>query len=185
MKRGATASGGGGKVPKGSREAIPVGETPRRTLDSDKGGRGRVFIHWNVGGLNALLNNDQRKQLLQKLVREHEPHVLSLSEHKISSQKIEAFKTKMEEMLPNYKAHWAISQKPGYSGVVAFVRENLEHSAQIDPVCSINEGRVVTVELDDVFVVNAVSQAFPLISFFLPSLWPLHSSQRSKPSIAP
>jgi len=66
------------KVPDGP---IPRSETPRPAQSAD----GSVsIIHWNVGGLNGLLNKPERTALLRRLVEEEQPAILSFSEHKVS-----------------------------------------------------------------------------------------------------
>lgn len=138
------------KLEEGPLKATPT--PPRAPPDA----HARMLVHWNVGGLNGLLNNEQRHALLLRLVSEHKPDVLGISEHKCSRDKYEAVESRLNDKVPGYAAHWAIAERKGYSGVLVLVRDGVEvHSVEIDPVSALqSEGRVVTLELDDVYVVN-------------------------------
>ena len=98
-----------------------------------------TLIHWNVGGLNSLLNGkdaEARKALLKKLVAEEAPDVLAISEHKLSEEKKAAGEKALLELLPGYAAHWAVcTAKKGYSGVVCLVKDGTQYSvAEVDSV---------------------------------------------------
>lgn len=160
-------------------EAIVRSDTPRKERISC----GLVAVHWNVGGMNSLLSKDDKRALLSTLVETESPDILCFSEHKFSTAKLDAGAKALLELVPGYKAHWAVcTAKNGYSGVVALVKDGLELAAapQIDTVGwltqggktavarvtvdgghffaqvgSLNEGRTLTLELADVFVVVA------------------------------
>lgn len=58
-------------------------------------------------------------------------------------------------LCPSYKAHWTIcTAKNGYSGVGVLVKRDLKViGVKLDEVCNLKEGRTVTIELEDTFVV--------------------------------
>ncbi|MGE4178451.1 MAG: exodeoxyribonuclease III, partial [Limisphaerales bacterium] len=102
------------------------------------------LISWNVNGLRAVL----RKNFLEYLAQEG-PDVLCLQETKATAEDVES-------VWPSeYSAHWNSAEKKGYSGTAILTR--------IPPVrmlCGIGvaehdrEGRVLTAEFQDYFVVN-------------------------------
>ena len=136
-------------------DSIPRSETPRQPLVD-----GLALVHWNVGGLNGLLNGknaEERKALLTALVETEHPDVIAISEHKLQQKNVPAAEKDLLALLPGYKAHWAVcTAKNGYSGVVALVRDTLTPSVALDTVCeSLHEGRTITLSFDDVHAVLA------------------------------
>ena len=118
-----------------------------------------TLIHWNVGGLNGLLNGkdaEARKALL-KLVAEEAPDVLAISEHKLSEEKKAAGEKALLDLVPGYAAHWAIcTAKKGYSGVVCLVKDGTQAAVlEVDTVGALHEGRTITLALDGLSVVAA------------------------------
>ena len=119
-----------------------------------------TLIHWNVGGLNGLLNGkdaEARKALLKKLVAEEAPDVLAISEHKLSEEKKAAGEKALLDLVPGYAAHWAIcTAKKGYSGVVCLVKDGTQAAVlEVDTVGALHEGRTITLALDGLSVVAA------------------------------
>ena len=118
--------------------AEPIARTPTERRPRAEGGL--VLVHWNVGGLNGLLNGknaDERKQLLTALVEAERPDVLAISEHKLQEKNVAAMEAALLELLPGYRAHWSVcTAKNGYSGIVALVRETLSPEVTLDAVCS-------------------------------------------------
>ena len=103
-----------------------------------------TLIHWNVGGLNGLLNGkdaEARKALLKKLVAEEAPDVLAISEHKLSEEKKAAGEKALLDLVPGYAAHWAIcTAKKGYSGVVCLVKDGTQAAVlEVDTVGALHE----------------------------------------------
>jgi hypothetical protein len=147
----------GGKAPQTSgakavaagAEEIPVVVGPR----AERVAGGITFAHWNVGGLNGLLNNPQRRALLEKLVATEKPEVLAISEHKLSEEKLATGKAALAGMLSGYSSHWAVSTaKKGYSGVAVFVKEGVPVvGAEVDVIGGLKEGRSVMIELEHCF----------------------------------
>jgi len=102
------------------------------------------IISWNVNGLRAVL----RKNFLEYLNAES-PDILCLQETKATPDDV-------EQLWPaHYTTYWNTAQKKGYSGTVIFTR-----TRPISVVNGIkmtehdNEGRVITAEYDDFFLVN-------------------------------
>ena len=137
-------------------DSIPRSETARKPLVEG----GLVMVHWNVGGLNGLLNGknaEERKALLTALVDTEKPDVIAISEHKLQQKNVAAAENDLMALLPGYKAHWTVcTAKNGYSGVVALVRDTLAPKVALDTVCeSLHEGRTITLSFDDVHAVLA------------------------------
>lgn len=151
-----TKAGSSGPVTAGAKaaangaESIERSDTPRPPKEA-----GLVFAHWNIAGLNGLLKSEERKQRLLSLLKEEDPDVLALSEHKLSEATVTAGAQALMALCPSYTAHWAIcTAKNGYSGIGVLVKRGLKVlSVKLDEVCNIKEGRTVTLELEEVFLV--------------------------------
>jgi exodeoxyribonuclease-3 len=107
-------------------------------------GSGVKIISWNVNGLRSVM----RKNFLDYLAKE-EPDVLCLQETK-------AMEEEVERLWPvTYTTYWNCAQKKGYSGTVTFTRTRpLSVSCGIGNKEHDNEGRVLTTEFADFFLVN-------------------------------
>src|ERR1700741_475650 len=102
------------------------------------------LISWNVNGLRAVL----RKNFLDYLATEA-PDILCL-------QEVKAGPNDVEQLWPaTYTTYWNCAEKKGYSGTVLFSR-----TRPLNVTCGINlpehdrEGRVLTAEYPDFFLVN-------------------------------
>lgn len=114
---------------------------------------------WNVNGIRAVV----KKGTFQKFVKEEKPDVICLQETK-------AERGQAEIDLPEYEEYWHSSaRKKGYAGTAIFVKSDIEvhevllgfpddirakyklEDAYGDPNA---EGRVLAVELDDLWVVT-------------------------------
>ncbi|MFN0067819.1 MAG: exodeoxyribonuclease III [Limisphaerales bacterium] len=102
------------------------------------------LISWNVNGLRAIL----RKNFLDYLAAER-PDVLCLQETKCTPDDV-------ERLWPaDYLTHWNSAAKKGYSGVALFTRTPpLKVSTGIGHAEHDGEGRVLTAEFPDFFLVN-------------------------------
>ena len=108
---------------------------------------------WNVNGLRAVI----RKGALQEFIAEYRPDILCLQETK-------AKQGQAEIDLPEYEELWNSAERPGYAGTAIFtkrkplsVRYDLPSDIAMadefgDPL---TEGRVLTAEFDDFFLVDA------------------------------
>jgi exodeoxyribonuclease-3 len=103
------------------------------------------LISWNVNGLRAAL----RKNFLDYLDAE-KPEVLCLQETKCEPSDIEQL------WLSTYRTFWNTAQKKGYSGTAIFTKTApLNVTQGIGVGAHDREGRVLTAEFADFFLVNA------------------------------
>jgi exodeoxyribonuclease-3 len=102
------------------------------------------LISWNVNGLRAVL----KKNFVEFLDAE-QPDILCLQETKCSPEQI-------EQLWPrHYTAYWNSAHKKGYSGTAIFTKEiPLKITPHIGIAEHDNEGRVLTAEYKDFFLVN-------------------------------
>jgi len=102
------------------------------------------IISWNVNGLRAVL----RKNFLEYLKSES-PDILCLQETKATPDDV-------EQLWPaHYTTYWNSAQKKGYSGTVIFTRTRpIAVTNGIKMPEHDNEGRVLTAEYKDFFLVN-------------------------------
>jgi exodeoxyribonuclease-3 len=102
------------------------------------------LISWNVNGLRAVL----KKNFLEFLDAE-KPNVLCLQETKCTPDQV-------EQLWPaSYATFWNSAEKKGYSGTAIFTRERpLKVTPHIGIAEHDSEGRVLTAEYADFFLVN-------------------------------
>ncbi|MBI3417518.1 MAG: exodeoxyribonuclease III [Verrucomicrobia bacterium] len=102
------------------------------------------LISWNVNGLRAVL----RKNFLDYL-DEEKPDVLCLQETKAAPEQV-------EQLWPaSYTTFWNTAEKKGYSGTAIFARKRpIKVSRGIGVGDHDREGRVLTAEFGDFFLVN-------------------------------
>jgi exodeoxyribonuclease III len=102
------------------------------------------LISWNVNGLRAVL----KKKFLNFLDTE-QPDVLCLQEIKCSQDDV-------EQLWPrHYTTFWNSAVKKGYAGTAIFIKNRpLNVAPHIGIVEHDQEGRVLTAELNDFFLVN-------------------------------
>lgn len=115
------------------------------------------FISWNVNGLRAVL----KKGAIQKLIDEKSPDFLCLQETKCKEGQAEVD-------FEDYKEIWNSAERPGYSGTAIFSKtsplsvqtgfpEDLEIKYNWDEDLygtPLNEGRVLTAEFEEFFLVT-------------------------------
>ncbi len=102
------------------------------------------LISWNVNGIRAAL----KKGFMEFLENEN-PHIICLQETK-------AMREQVEEEFANYPhQYWNHAEKKGYSGTAVLSKEEpLQASYGIGIEKHDNEGRVVTLEFKDFYLVN-------------------------------
>ena len=102
------------------------------------------LISWNVNGLRAVL----KKNFLEFLAAE-KPDILCLQETKCSPDQV-------EQLWPaNYTTFWNSADKKGYSGTAIFTKSRpIKVTPHIDILEHDREGRVLTAEYQDFFLVN-------------------------------
>jgi exodeoxyribonuclease-3 len=102
------------------------------------------LISWNVNGLRAVI----KKNFLE-FIHSERPDILCLQETKCTPDDV-------EQLWPaHYKTFWNSAQKRGYAGTAIFVKDRpwtvVPHIGMVEHD---QEGRVLTAEADDFFLVN-------------------------------
>jgi exodeoxyribonuclease III len=102
------------------------------------------LVSWNVNGVRSAL----RQGLMEFLITE-KPDVLCLQETKAHPEDVEV------SWPDGYHAHWHSADKRGYSGTLTIIRPPTRSvNRGLGRLLTDTEGRVLTVELDDFFLVN-------------------------------
>lgn len=103
-----------------------------------------LLVSWNVNGLRACVRKGG-SQWLHACGAE----AVCLQEVRCGEAQLE------EDVLPGYTAHWHPADKPGYAGVATFTRrEPLSVTRGLGNPELDREGRLLTVELDALYLVN-------------------------------
>ena len=102
------------------------------------------LISWNVNGLRAVL----RKNFLEFLDEEN-PDILCLQETRAEPNEV-------EQLWPaSFTTYWNTAEKKGYSGTAIFTKKRpLQITTGIEVAVHDREGRVLTAEFADFFLVN-------------------------------
>jgi len=102
------------------------------------------LISWNVNGLRAVL----RKGFLEYLDSER-PHILCLQETRCGPDDV-------EQLWPtSYTTYWNVAERKGYSGTAIFTKTRpLSIRQGMGQPEHDGEGRVLTAEFKDFFLVN-------------------------------
>ena len=102
------------------------------------------IISWNVNGIRAAI-----KKGFLDFVNEYDPDIICLQETKAHPEQVELD-------LPKYPyQYWNWAEKKGYSGTAIFSKiKPVDISYDLDIVKHDNEGRVITLEYDDYYLVN-------------------------------
>ena len=115
------------------------------------------LFSWNVNGLRAVL----KKGTFQDFLAKYNPDVLCLQETKAQRDQV-AFDS------PDYKEYWNSARRKGYAGTAIFVKNDIsvlrtysdfEKYPDLEVTGDefgepMNEGRVLTIELEDLHVVT-------------------------------
>lgn len=103
------------------------------------------FVSWNVNGLRAALRNG-----FADFAAELRPDFLCLQEAKAAPEDVD-----FDFLGPEYLAFWNCAEKKGYSGtVICTTKKPLSDSRGIGIARHDKEGRVITLEYPDYFLVN-------------------------------
>lgn len=103
------------------------------------------LVSWNVNGIRATLGKG-----LPEFVATERPEILCLQETKAREEQVE-----LPLEFGGYKSFWNSAQKPGYSGVAVFTRdEPLSVRLGMDLEDHDREGRVITLEYPGFHLVN-------------------------------
>lgn len=128
-----------------------LGVTPRKVGGVEKKSESNPnmlkFISWNVNGIRAIEKKD-----FVNLVHELSPDILAIQE---TRAQLEQLSEKLKN-IDGYISYWFSAEKKGYSGVGIYCKQIPENviygigEEQFD-----SEGRVITVEFEDYFLINA------------------------------
>lgn len=101
------------------------------------------FVSWNVNGLRAICGKG-----FEKIFADLDADAVCLQETKLQHGQIDlAFE--------GYDSFWNYAEKKGYSGTATYTRlKALSHSTGLGIDEHDHEGRVVTVEFEDLYLVN-------------------------------
>lgn len=104
------------------------------------------IITWNVNGIRAALGKNLKPWML-----EQSPDVFCLQEIKATPQQL----TDEQRDFPGYSVVWNPAQRPGYSGVATFSKQEPgEVQLGLDEERFDVEGRVIRTRHDDFFLYN-------------------------------
>lgn len=103
----------------------------------------KKLVSWNVNGLRACINKD-----FFTFFREVDADIFCLQETKLSEGQLEWNE-------PGYHAYWNYAVKKGYSGTAVFTKEEpLSVQYGIGSEEYDQEGRVITLEFEEFYLVN-------------------------------
>jgi len=127
-----------------------IGVTPRKLPGEKKkmkAGDMKKLISWNVNGLRAV-----EKKGFTDIVNELDADIIGLQEIKAMPEQLPENVRKLE----GYEAYWYPAERKGYAGVCTYTRiKPLNVIYGMDIAEHDQEGRVLTLEFDDFFLVNA------------------------------
>jgi len=101
------------------------------------------FISWNVNGLRACVGKDFEQQF-----KDFNADFFCLQETKMQAGQLDL-------SFPGYESYWNYADKKGYSGTAIFTRHkplSVTYGINIDE--HDHEGRVITLEMDDFYLVT-------------------------------
>ncbi|MEO6053147.1 MAG: exodeoxyribonuclease III [Chthoniobacterales bacterium] len=103
------------------------------------------FISWNVNGIRAVLGKG-----FADFLKTSDADVICLQEVKAMHEQVDH-----TAWVNDYEVHWNSAEKKGYSGTAILTRTKVKSvKLGIGIAEHDNEGRVITVEYDDFFLVN-------------------------------
>lgn len=106
------------------------------------------IISWNLNGIRAVVN----KNLFYETIEQLNPDIFCVQETKAQDDIV----LKIAEQLKGYKTYVNSAQKKGYSGTAVFTKqEPIKYIYDIGIVEHDMEGRVISLEYDNFFLINA------------------------------
>ena len=103
------------------------------------------LLSWNVNGIRAVIGKG-----FGEFVAAESPDILCLQETKARPEQVQ-----LPLELGPYKAYWSSAEKPGYSGVAVFTREEpVSWKEGLGISEHDREGRVLTLEFPEFILVN-------------------------------
>ena len=101
------------------------------------------IISWNVNGIRACLNKG-----FEEFINENDPDIVCIQETK-------ANKDQVELNIPGYEQYWNSAERKGYSGTLILSKKEINNiNNGIGISKHDKEGRVITAELENFFLVN-------------------------------
>ena len=97
------------------------------------------FISWNVNGLRACVGKDFEQQF-----KDFNADFFCLQETKMQAGQLDL-------SFPGYESYWNYADKKGYSGTAIFTKHK---PLSVTYGINIHEGRVITLEMDDFYLVT-------------------------------
>ncbi len=109
------------------------------------------LISWNVNGIRAAY-----KKGLLDFMNESNADIYCFQEIKISQKDIDILLPALTDGLKEkYEFYWYPAQKSGYSGTLTCTKKKAsDHVKGVDHEAFDNEGRVLTIEMDDFYIIN-------------------------------
>lgn len=104
------------------------------------------IISWNVNGIRAVI-----KKGFCDFLKDNDPDVICIQEIKADPEVIK----KEVEITNRYKTYWNSAEKKGYSGVAIFTKTKPLSVIKGIETEADDEGRVLTLEFEEFFLVNA------------------------------
>ncbi|MDD2390881.1 MAG: exodeoxyribonuclease III [Desulfobacterales bacterium] len=127
-----------------------IGVTPRQIPSSknrSKSGGGRTFISWNVNGIRAV-----EKKGFVDIVKGLSPDIFAIQETKAQPDQLSEALLKID----GYTSYWHGAVRKGYSGVAVYAKaEPLSVIYGLGDESFDQEGRVLTLEYNDFYLINA------------------------------
>ena len=106
------------------------------------------IVSWNVNGINSTFKKD-----LIPTINELNADVICFQEIKVSEKTIDP---QIDELSTNYKQYWNQAERKGYSGVMILTKKKpLSVKYGLGNKNFDNEGRLITLEFADFFLINA------------------------------
>ena len=105
------------------------------------------LISWNVNGLRAAINKG-----FKEFFEEINADIFCVQETKMQLEQLDIF---MEMIFNGYHQYWNSAEKKGYSGTAIFTKEepiNVKYGLGIEE--HDNEGRLITLQFDKLYLVN-------------------------------
>ena len=105
------------------------------------------LISWNVNGLRAVINKGF-KEFFENI----DADIFCIQETKMQEEQIDI---EIQDIFKNYNSYWNSAVKKGYSGTAVFTKKKpLKVTYGIGKEEHDQEGRVITLEYDNFFLVN-------------------------------
>lgn len=105
------------------------------------------LVSWNVNGLRAAISKG-----FENFYQEIDADIFCIQETKMQEEQIDL---KMKELFKEYHCYWNSAEKKGYSGTAIFTKkEPIQFTYGIGKEEHDKEGRVITLEFENFYIVN-------------------------------